>query len=405
MRNRRLLLSAFAFALSAVSMTAGCASGEDASDADESRLSSERPPQYVLLAFDGSLSIPFWEESLAFAKATSDAGKPTKFTYFISGTYFIPDTLKADRTKGYNAPHGLGWGKSAIGWGGQASVIKTRVGWVDRAADEGHEIASHAVGHFDGSAWTYEDWKSEFTQFDSIFFGEKAVQRLTKVALADVVGFRAPQLGHSPGLFRVLAERDYTYDTSKSAAPNYWPQKIGGVWNFPLAQLRIVGSGKKTLSMDYNFYIADSRGSADAANAGRYRKQMFDTYMAYFNSNYYGNRAPVQIGHHFSKWNGAAYWDAMKDFAKAVCGKPEVKCDTNKALVAYLETLTEEERTNYKNGAFPKLERPTGGDSEQGVDESFFYEPAEGEYVKDSDDAHEREEEAPDPSLGEINAP
>lgn len=372
----------------------GCAASNDPEGGDtEGALQSARPPQYVLMAFDGSLSLDFWEESLTFANNLKAANKPLDFTYFISGTYFIPDALKADRAKGYKAPHGLGWGKSAIGFGGVTEKIKTRVDYVDRAATEGHEIASHANGHFDGSQWTYEDWKSEFEQFDSIFFGERAVKRLSKVTLEDVVGFRAPQLGHSPGLFQVLAERHYTYDTSKTAEPNYWPQKSSaGVWNMPLAMLRIVGSGKKTLSMDYNFYVADSGGNADPANAARYRKQMVDTYRAYFKSNYYGNRAPVHIGHHFSKWNGGAYWSAMQDFAKEVCGKPEVKCVTYKEYIKYLESLSLEQRTDYKNGAFPKMERPEG-DSADDVPESFFYEAAEGEFVGDKDDAHEHEEE------------
>ncbi|MBK6693624.1 MAG: hypothetical protein IPG50_15670 [Myxococcales bacterium] len=380
-----------AFVASAALAT-GCASSKEESS-DQAALQTSRPPQFVVMGFDGSLNLAFWEESLAFAKTTTASGKPLAFTYFISGVYFIPDAKKAR----YTAPHGLGVGKSAIGWGGDEAKIQSRVDWVDRAANEGHEIASHANGHFDGSAWTHDDWKSEFDQFDSIFFGAKAVKKLSAVRLEDIGGFRAPQLGHSTGLFQVLGERRYAYDTSKTAEASYWPQKLGNVWNFPLAQLRIVGSGKKTLSMDYNFYFADSRGVADAANSGVYRKQMIDTYMAYFKGNYYGNRAPLHIGHHFSKWNGGAYWAAMQDFAKEVCGKPEVKCVTYKELVKYLEGLTAEQRADYRAGAFPKLARPTNGDSERDVPEGFFEEPSEGEFVGDRDEAHEIEEESAAP--------
>ena len=41
----------------------------------------------------------------------------------------------------------------------------------DRARREGHEIASHGCGHFDGGAWTASDWKAEFRQFESILAG------------------------------------------------------------------------------------------------------------------------------------------------------------------------------------------------------------------------------------------
>ena len=83
---------------------------------------------------------------------------------------------------------------------------------------------------------------------------------------------------------------------------DYWPQKINGIWNFPLADLRIYDTGKPTLSMDYNFYYSQSGGKPDLKNAGKFREEMFNTYLAYFETNYYGNRAPIHIGHHFSKF-------------------------------------------------------------------------------------------------------
>ena len=72
---------------------------------------------------------------------------------------------------------------------------------------------------------------------------------------------------------------------------------------------------------------------------------------------YFGNRAPVQLGHHFSKWNGGAYWEAMQTVAKRVCGLPEVKCVTFKEIVKFLE----ENAANlpkYQRGDFQKMPRP-----------------------------------------------
>ncbi len=368
-------------ALATVAATGCGGTGNEATEDDavngSAAINVSRPPQFVILAFDGSYSLPFWRESRAFAQANNNL----KFTYFISGVYFIPNNKKS----GYIAPHGLGAGKSAIGWGGTEAEIQERYQELKLAAAEGHEIGSHANGHFDGSRWTEEDWNSEFAQFDKIIFqGVGTTAPDLGFGPRDSVGFRAPQLGHSPGLFRVLPVFKYTYDTSKSDAPNYWPKKIeNAYWNMPLARLRIVGSGKATLSMDYNFYVADSRGEPNAANKELYKKQMIDTYMQYFEGNYFGNRAPLHIGHHFSKWNGGAYWEAMQTFARRVCGLPEVKCVTYKELVSFLEEK-KDEIPDYQAGNFTKLPRPPGSEAPAALDV-----PGEDEIVPDSEHAHD----------------
>jgi hypothetical protein len=383
MTLRRLFAAtAFAFVATAVVGCSGASQGaDDATEGSTQAASIARPPQFVILAFDGSYSLPFWRESRAFATANN-----LKFTYFISGVYFIPNAAKA----GYDGPRN-GVGKSAIGWGGTTDEIAERYAEVKLAAAEGHEIASHANGHFDGSSWSESDWNSEFDQFDKIIFEGVGV-RPPQLGFGprDVVGFRAPQLGHSPGLFKTLPNKSYTYDTSKSDAANYWPEQIGGVWNFPLARVRIVGSGKATLSMDYNFYVADSKGEPDAANKETYKKQMIDTYMAYFQANYFGNRAPIHIGHHFSKWNGGAYWEAMQTFAKRVCGQPEVKCGTYKDLVKFVEEH-KSERRDLQAGSFTQLPRPPGASSSavENIPASEIGGTAEDHAAHDDNEANE----------------
>ncbi len=79
------------------------------------------------------------------------------------------------------------------------------------------------------------------------------------------MGFRAPLLGHDEATYEALAAKHFTYDTSKTNEMGYWPQRERGIWNFPLAQLRIAGTGKRTLSMDYNFYFAQSGGKEEPA--------------------------------------------------------------------------------------------------------------------------------------------
>ncbi len=382
--NRALVpFAALAACLALGAANGGCAAdptSEDGVDDQSSAITSPRPPQFVLLAFDGSLNLDFWQESRAFAK--SPKGKNAKFTYFISGTYFVPDARKTT----YQAPRQAA-GKSAIGFGGTADAIALRYGQLKLARDEGHEIASHANGHYDGTAWNAAEWKSEFDQFDSLIFGSAA--NTSGIKAADIKGFRAPLLGAGPALFTTLAARGYGYDTSRTAAPDYWPKKLGGVWNFPLAQLRIVGSGKRTLSMDYNFYYTQSNGTPDPGKAAQYEKEMYDTYMAYFQANYTGNRAPVHIGHHFSKWNGGAYWNAMRRFTERVCGLPEVRCVTNTELQKFVDTNTAH-LANFQAGVFPKLSAPPSGGAV--AERPKVYGPDDGVFAREAAVAHDGEE-------------
>jgi hypothetical protein len=334
-------------------LLSACASDTDP-DVGEDDLKG-KPKQFVAFAFDGSYNNAFWQESLDFAATVKKAdGKPAlKYTYFVNPSYYLADEFKNN----YCPPHLASCGKSAIGFGGLRADVGVRITKTADAAAQGHAIESHAVGHYDGSTWTADQWRKEFDQFDKIFFknGQGAERdALLPIKAKGIVGFRAPQLGYSPGLYEVLRERGYTYDTSKSNKPNYWPEKINGVWNFPLAELVLKNSGKKTLSMDYNHYYGHTKGVSDStpANVEKYRKDVFDTYMAYFNANLNGNRAPLHIGHHFSKWNGGAYWSAMKDFANAVCKRVDVECGTYRDLVALMESLTPGQRTKLQAGNF-----------------------------------------------------
>ncbi len=306
---------------------------------------SPKPPQFVLMAFDGSLSPDMWKETTDFSnEMQKSTGKPFQFTYFISGVYFVSNKNKAS----YQSPHHKA-GASAIGFGGDNDEIQERVHLMNASYLRGNEMGSHANGHFDGSKWSYEDWKNEFDQFVDIIFNFARVNHIPPESHPEKIlfgtdkvrGFRAPLLGVSPGLWETLAENQFTYDTSRTSAPNYWPKKESqGFWNFPLAELKISGTAKRTLSMDYNFYYAQSQAKPGPKEKwAEYEKEMYDTYVSYFMQNYRGNRAPVHIGHHFSKWNGGAYWKAMKHFAETVCGLSEVRCVAYRDLADFLDGL------------------------------------------------------------------
>ncbi len=318
----------------------------------------DRPPQFVLLAFDGSKSISFWKNSRLFAQQND-----VLFTYFISGVYF----LNTSKKNNYVEPS-KGAGQSAIGFGGTEADIQLRLEQIRLASAEGHEMASHANAHYDGAKYTEAQWNSENQQFTNLMVNawkNNGVASQQPPGWADyftqnlsndpgLVGFRAPLLGVGDGLWKSLKTQGILYDTSRVDRMNYWPTQINGLWNFPLAGLTIVTTGKKTLSMDYNFYYADSKGVAGPSSEyAAYEERMYKTYLAYFENNYFGNRAPVHIGHHFSLWNGGAYWRAMQRFAKTVCAKPEVVCGTYKELLAFVES-NKAKIPSYQAGLFNK---------------------------------------------------
>ncbi|WP_413943550.1 hypothetical protein [Bdellovibrio sp. HCB-162] len=324
-----------------------------------------RPPQYIMIGFDGGLDLRQWQATRDFAADMTKNNKPVKFTYFISGVYFL---RQANRH--FYAPPKHDVGYSNIGFGESAMGIASRLNMMNDAYAEGHEIASRGNGQFDGARenWDTNDWDSEFKQFNDLVFGAYFNNGLTPsskypqgyaLGEKDVVGFRAPRLGVNEALWQTMKAMNFRYDVSVPGASTLWPTKNKyGFWNITLPMIEMAGTGKLIIGMDYNFYYVHSKAKEDLANREHYRKEMLDSYMNYFNMNYYGRRAPVSLGHNFEKYNGGAYWDALQDFVKNVCGMPEVKCVSYKQYADWLDTLTPEILTSYKLGQFDLLPRP-----------------------------------------------
>lgn len=302
--------------------------------------------QYVLLAFDGSRSPDMWQKTLDFAREMKSQNAPVHFTYFISGVYFIP----ASNKMAYLSP-GHATGTSAIGWGIGPNEIGTRIGYVNQAIADGHEIGSHANGHFDGSKWTEAQWDSEFDQFHKFTENTSNYVDLSKQPTekqkinypqSRAVGFRAPELGQDPALFKVLQKYQYLYDCSRTRKSTDQPYKTPeGVWEIGLSRINYASTTSQILSMDYNFYFKQS-GAKDTAKKGTPEWQvmyndMLTSYRRYFDVNYNGPHAPVSIGHHFSEWNDGVYWEVMKQFAREVCGKSDVRCISHEEYARILE--------------------------------------------------------------------
>ncbi len=196
-----------------------------------------RPPQYVLLAFDGSYRNSTWQYLRKFTKDQKSNGVDVRFTFFINPVYLLdrtsykiynPKTKQMDNV--YNPPGGNHG--SAIGWGDNQDDISTRIDNMNGAYDEGHEIGSHAVGHFDGGKWSASDWDYELRQFyyilDNVFALNK-IKPKTEKGLdfrKSIEGFRAPLLAYSLGMYQTLPNFGIKYDTSQQdPGMNYWPQK------------------------------------------------------------------------------------------------------------------------------------------------------------------------------------
>jgi hypothetical protein len=318
----------------------------------------ERPPQFVAIAFDNCTENERWQDWTDFAGEMNRDGERVRFTFFVSGINFLANAKKHL----YQGPH-QSRGASRINFGGTQDDVRKRIAFINALHRQGHEIGSHAVGHFDGRRWSASDWSTEFNSFDELMRNvasnnELAPEQGLAVSPKDLAGFRAPYLAHGPGLYTALSERGFRYDTSGTAPSFSWPEKLSGIWRFNLAGIRISGSGRATLSMDYNFLVAHSGVGGIASRREDFRQQMLDSYLNYFRANYTGNRAPIHIGHHFSDYQNGAYRDALKSFVRAVCGLPEVRCVTYKALADYMDGLSEDALADYRAGRFVQATAP-----------------------------------------------
>jgi peptidoglycan/xylan/chitin deacetylase (PgdA/CDA1 family) len=346
------------FVFAAASSQPGLAQTARAPAGPVERAAVERPPQFVAIAFDNCTELERWQDWTDFAAELNRDAQRIRFTFFVSGINLLAN---ANRTlyQGPGQPRGI----SRINFGGSSEDVRRRVSFMNALHRDGHEIASHAVGHFDGRSWPQASWAAEFDSFDELMRNvarNNALSESESFAFTpkDIVGFRAPYLSHSPGLYATLARRGYRYDTSGVMQANAWPEKRDGIWRFNLASIRLAGSGRATLSMDYNFFVAQSGVAPVARLREAFRRQMLDSYLSYFRANYAGNRAPIHIGHHFSDYQNGAYRDALKGFARAVCGLPEVRCVTYKALADFMDGLKPEMLAAYRRGDFPRAREP-----------------------------------------------
>ncbi|MEO5667991.1 MAG: hypothetical protein ABIR96_08030 [Bdellovibrionota bacterium] len=368
-----------------------------------------RPPQFVMLAFDNCGENQSWQQVSDFLDEINglEAGR-LKFTFFLSATGLLTNAAKTryenpsklaredasterdpersifpERARAIQQGRSFAdFGRANIDFGGSQADVLTRIAHINALHAKGNEIASHAVGHFDGRKWTREMWAHEMHAYNDIvdhsaelngFTGATADKARLQFRSADIAGFRAPYLEGPASLIETIAKLGYRYDTSNTdqgSDPRTWPRRYKiasgvGPWNFGLGFIfapGIVTSDGRPLkipAMDYNFCFRQDKGCPEKypdtlRTVDRDAHNMLVAYLNYFVTNYNGNRAPINIGHHFQQYRGGRYNQSLMTFARVVCGLPEVRCTVYSELAKFMDSLATSDRDDMQAARFDK---------------------------------------------------
>jgi hypothetical protein len=312
----------------------------------------ERPPQFVLVSFDGAGWSRMWDYWFSVAERV-----PFHFTGFLSGTYLL-----SERTRDAYHPPYYPAGSSQINWYDEAD-LPVEIANLNRALRTGNEIGTHFNGHFcagaglpsGGNTWSEADWDQELSQFFDLLTDYRTNNQLPasvrlRLRPSDIHGSRTPCLEGSPEeLYPALRRHRLEYDSSFTHPGLSWPTRSPeGIWQIGMALFPLHGrlpdgrTGVSVTTMDYNFYFTQ-RGAVPAPTAedsARDSQQVLETYRDMYAAAYSGNRAPLVLGNHFNDWNNGAYRDALARFVLDTCGRPETQCVTYTELIAWMEAQT-----------------------------------------------------------------
>ncbi|TPI73328.1 polysaccharide deacetylase family protein [Mesorhizobium sp. B2-8-9] len=278
--------------------------------------------QVVLVSFDAAREISQWQRSRALAKRTG-----AHFTYFLSCVFLV-----SPETRLHYAGPGKAAGKSNVGFGASKQDVADRLEQVQLAAAEGHDIGSHACGHFDGKDWSKADWLAEFASARRIFENAYAINGIQEpaswrdFARHTVTGFRAPYLATDKALYEALPEAGFEYDASGVSSGPVVPPTLNDITRFALPLIPEGDKAKPVVAMDYNLYVRHSGGTEKPAMADAFTERAYQAFRAAFEAQYNGKRLPLELGFHFTLMNDGAYWNALERFAGEVCVMPQVEC-------------------------------------------------------------------------------
>lgn len=307
---------------------------------DRCRLrTGERPPQFVVISFDGAgVDDQEWFPAFREAARRTEAS----LTFFLSGVYLLP----SDRRHLYRAP-GRPPGSSDIGFQ-RPSRMAEQVEELTAAWEEGHEIGTHFNGHFCGAggvrSWSAADWSSEIEQFYDFVTDWRRNSGHTDLPdlpfrIREVVkGGRTPCLeGDRRAMFDAFTRYGWRYDASGTGTVS-WPRKRAGLWQFPLPSINLPGTDRSVLGMDYNFFAIQSGAKSGRPGMwNRWERQTGDAYLQAVEQALRTDRAPVFIGNHFESWNGGIYMRALLRLMDEACTRDDVKCVSFEQLTDWLD--------------------------------------------------------------------
>ena len=319
-------------------------------------LANGRPPQFIVVSFDGAADYRMYQRWL---KVADDVG--ARFTFFVSGIYMLlPE--KKDAYQPPREPRGfsnLGGYAELAGPKSAAENLVDNVTDFNTARALGHEIGSHYVSHLceQSDAWSSAEWVSEQSQWEQFMLDPVGVNGLSNIPTPiytkqDFHGGRTPCLsGNKPALYTAMKQVGFEYDSSQPGILGAWPTKQQGLWNFALPSIKRVGSKYDTMAMDYNFYV--NHGSAETqAQADEFEQTTYQSYMNAINSLYRGNRAPYITGSHFANWNKGAYMNALERTLRDACTRPETACVNSITLARWLDEQTPAQLAKWNAGTF-----------------------------------------------------
>ena len=204
------------------------------------RADLDRPPQFVLLSFDNCQENQTWKQVSCFLENMNAADKNRlRFTFFLSAVGLLSDKQRSEyenpsvvdddssstarnvsrahfkeRASRYSRGRNFSTkGESNIDFGGSDLDVNDRIAFINKLYVTGNEIASHAVGHFNGERWTADMWRHEFREYNRILQSLATPPGLSEDQSSHLVfgpealtSFRAPYLGKNKNLIQVLKD-------------------------------------------------------------------------------------------------------------------------------------------------------------------------------------------------------
>ena len=300
----------------------------------------EKPPQFVVLSFDGACKDELYQHYRDLAKRNDG-----HFTFFLSGLCLLPDA----EAKNYDPPKKPA-GSSAIGFA-DPTLVQQRIENLRTIWNDGMEIGTHFLGHFCDAegvgSWNSAEWQSEFDQFNEFLDNWQKYNPQVKGTEplpfdhTIIKGDRTPCLaGKRDQMYPVFLKEGFLYDASNSGSLS-WPKKMNdGLWNFPLQSIKVSGYNRTNLSMDYNLLYVQNKAKVEApqATCDKIEQSTYQSFMDALDAVYNGNRAPLFIGNHFNTWVCGAYVKALTRFVDDAHQKyPDVDFVSFMDLVRWLE--------------------------------------------------------------------